>query len=76
MMMTHAASALTHTSYRLLPVQRGGKEVAFKWLFKKSYLKATSISHFEVAFSGTGNKVGFERDFKVALFRSGFEVDL
>ena len=52
------------------------REVAFKWLFKKSYLKATSISHFEVAFSGTGNKAGFERDFKVALFRSVFEVDL
>ena len=61
------------SSYEL---QRGGKEVAFKWLFKKSYLKATSISHFEVAFSGTGNQAGFERDFKVALFRSVFEVDL
>ena len=51
------------------------REAAFKWLFKKSYLRATSISHFEVAFSGTENEVGFERDFKVALFRSGFEVD-
>jgi hypothetical protein len=35
------------------------QEAAFKWLFKKSYLKATSRRHFKVAFSGTGNKVGF-----------------